>query len=335
VFYLGSSVAISSAVGPRLVAKLCLFVVFSVVTSAHSDDLATQLRRPIALELSPDGDWLYAANRDSGTISVVGQASSLPSSLNQVVAEHKTGSHLSDISFVPGSSRLLATDEGRHELLVLEARGKNVSLLHRLAISPYPVSIHVDPNGKQASIASLWSRRLTVVSLDSDLPKIKQVIDLPFAPRAQLFLPGPGKLLVADAFAGKLAIIDGQTFQVEAVREIPGHNIRGLGISQSGEMLLLSHQMLNDLAHSIRNDIHWGLLMSNDLRWLKVDSVLTGGDHLYRGGHMHPLGDSGRGGGDPGSLDVAADGTVVVTFTRTNFSLFGGAGRFAVQGQIT
>ena len=71
-------------------------------------------------------------------------------------------------------------------------------------------------------------------------------------------------------------------------------------------MLLVAHQMLNDLAHSIRNDIHWGLLMSNDLRWLKVESVLAGGEALYHGGHMHPLGDSGRGGGDPGGLDVAA-----------------------------
>jgi len=43
------------------------------------------------------------------------------------------------------------------------------------------------------------------------------------------------------------------------------------------------------------------------------------------------------GGGGTVNLNNAmtADGTVVVTFTRTNFSLFGGAGRFAVQGQIT
>jgi ABC-type dipeptide/oligopeptide/nickel transport system ATPase subunit len=88
-------------------------------------------------------------------------------------------------------------------------------------------------------------------------------------------------------------------------------------------MLLIAHQMLNDLAHSIRNDIHWGLLMSNDLRWLKVDSFLAGGELLYRGGHMHPLGDSGKGGGDPGQLDVAANGTVVVTISGVNEVAFG------------
>lgn len=47
-------------------------------------------------------------------------------------------------------------------------------------------------------------------------------------------------------------------------------------------------------------------------------------------------------GGTPGgggyitlSAAATADGTVTVTFTRTNFSIFGGGGRFAVQGQIT
>jgi len=318
-------VAISSAVGPRLVAALCLFFVYFAVPSAYSDDLVTQLRQPIALELSADGAWLYVANRDSGSISSISLVSA------QLAREQKIGERLTDLTAIPNTSRLLATDEGRHELVILETRGKEVSLLHRIPISPYPVSILVDPNGKQASIASLWSRRLTVVSLDSDGPKIKQVIDLPFAPRAQLFLPGPGKLLVADAFAGKLAIIAAQTFRIEAIREIPGHNIRGLGVSPSGEMLVVSHQMLNDLAHSIRNDIHWGLLMSNDLRWLKVESVLTGGDHLYRGGHMHPLGDSGRGGGDPGPLAVAADGHVVVTISGVNEVAFGKEGDFSMQ----
>jgi len=32
---------------------------------------------------------------------------------------------------------------------------------------------------------------------------------------------------------------------------------------------------------------------------------------------------------------MTADGTVTGTFTRTNYSIFGGGGRFAVQGQIT
>ena len=62
----------------------------------------------------------------------------------------------------------------------------------------------------------------------------------------------------------------------------------GLTVSD-GKMLIVAHQMLNELAHTVRNDVHWGLLMSNDLRWLKVESVLKGGEELYTGAHMHPL----------------------------------------------
>jgi YVTN family beta-propeller protein len=295
------------------------------ISAASAADLGTALRRPVAIAPSADGKWLHIANRDSGTISVIDLKSS------QVVAEHRLGQRLSDIATIPGTSQILATDEAAHELLVITSNGSIVSVSQRLPISPYPVSISVTPDGKTTSIASLWSRRLTLVALDEHGISIRQVIDLPFAPRSQLLLPGRDRLLVADAFGGKFALIDPRSGDLVALREIPGHNIRGLGVSPSGEMLVVAHQMLNDLAHSDRNDIHWGLLMSNDLRWLKLDSVLTGGDHLYHGGHMHPLGQSGRGGGDPGSLDVAPDGTVVVTISGVNEVAFGKEGDFSMQ----
>src|SRR5262249_26419815 len=207
------------------------------------------------------------------------------------------GQRIVDLALVPRTSRLLAVDEHAHELLVLEADGQQLNIVQRLAVSPYPVSIQVSTDGSLITIASLWSRRLTFIEPGSTA-KVTHVLDFPFAPRMQSYLPAANRLLVADAFGGRLALVDPQKREITGIREFPGHNIRGLGVSPSDEMLLVAHQMLNDLAHSIRNDIHWGLLMSNDLRWLKVDSVLSGGEHLYRGGHMHPLGDAGRGGGE-------------------------------------
>ena len=52
------------------------------------------------------------------------------------------------------------------------------------------------------------------------------------------------------------------------------HNIRGLHLADQDSMLVATHQMLNELAHTSRNDIHWGLLMSNDLRWIPVEAFL-------------------------------------------------------------
>ena len=283
---------------------------------------AAQLRRPVALVQAADGQRLFVANRDSGTISTI------DTTTREVIGELAAGKRLADLVAIPGSDQLLAVDEAAHELFVLNSAGDSVEVAQRLSVSPYPVSICVAPNGKQATIASLWSRRLTFVEL-GEAAKVVSVLDLPFAPRCQLLLP-QGQLLVADSFSGRLAMIDPASKQVVATREFPGHNIRGLGVSPNGEMLIVSHQMLNELAHSIRNDIHWGLLMSNDLRWLKVESFLTGGKSLYHGAHMHPLGESGKGGGDPGGVDVAADGTVCVAISGVGQVAIGKEGDFSM-----
>ena len=300
----------------------CLFG--SSVVSFAAEELALQLRRPVALVESADGSKLYVANRDSGSVSVIDLAQ------RQVVAEHTLGKRLAHLVALPNSDRLLAVDEAAHELLVLQPDENGLQITERLAVSPYPVSICVSEGGQSATIASLWSRRLTFVEL-SDSPKIAAALDLPFAPRCQLLLPSRNTLLVADSFSGRLALIDPASRKLIATREFPGHNVRGLGVSPDGTMLLVAHQMLNELAHSIRNDIHWGLLMSNDLRWLKVESVLAGGKDLYHGAHMHPLGEAGKGGGDPGGIDVATDGTVCVAISGVDQVAIGKEGDFSMQ----
>ena len=280
--------------------------------------LATKLRRPIALSYDQTGDWLYVANRDSGSISVLTSAGKLR-------AETTVGKQLSDFVPVPGSDLFLAADEQAHQLLVLQSSGEKVEVRQRLAVSPYPVGVTVWDGGKRAAVTSLWSRRVSFIDIDTsakDAPaKVTKVLDLPFAPRKLIHLPQQQKLIVADSFKGQLAVIEPNKHAIEAVRQFPGHNIRGLGISPNGQMLLVGHQMLNELAHTVRNDVHWGLLMSNDLRWLKIESVLSGGQETYFGSHMHSLGEPGQGGGDPGGLEVAPDGTMIVTM--------GGAGQVA------
>jgi YVTN family beta-propeller protein len=283
-----------------------------------------QLRRPVALGIDPGGDWLYVACRDSGTLCVVDVRQ------GHVVAEHPLGQRLADLCWLPGTRKLLAVDEAAHELLVVDTRGSAVDVLSRVAVSPYPVTVLAAPDGRSATVASLWSRRVSQVALEG-MPRVQWVLDLPMAPRGQLWLAEHGRLLVADAFGGQLALIDPVRGVVADWRQLPAHNLRGLGLSADGRMLLVAHQMLNDLAHSIRNDIHWGLLMSNDLRWLRVDALLAGGDRLYRGGHLHPLGDAGRGGADPGSLAVAPDGTVVVALSGVHEVAFGKEDDFSMQ----
>ena len=96
-------------------------------------------------------------------------------------------------------------------------------------------------------------------------------------------------------------------------------------------MLLIAHQMLNELAHTVRNDVHWGLLMSNDLRWLRVENVIAGGKQLYSGAHMHPLGEAGSATSDPAGLNITSNGTVVVSLGGVGEVAFGQEDDFSLQ----
>lgn len=288
---------------------LLAFLLTSAAQAAEPTAVASRLRRPVALVLSDDESLLYVANQKSGSLSMVDAVR------RELVKDLDLGKSLSDLVPVPAGNLLLATDESTHELIVLAPSGRELRVRQRLAVSPYPVSVVVSRDGRQAFVASLWSRRLSVVELPSEAAseaKVSQVIDLPFAPRRQVLVKSDRRLIVADAFGGRLAILDPAAGKVESVREVPGHNIRGLGVSSDGSMLLISHQMLNELAHSIRNDVHWGLLMSNDLRWLRLDNVLDAKADLYQGAHMHPLGGASNAAGDPAGLAVTSRGAVVV-----------------------
>ena len=286
--------------------------------AVERDVLQPGLRRPIALQLAASEEWLYAANQRSGSISVIGLDE--PS----VVQEFSIGEQLSALERF-GPERLLAADPTRHELMVLQADGKTIRVQQRLAVSPYPVSIAVAPDTKRCSVASLWSRRLTFVALpstESAQARVESVVDLPFAPRCQLFVREGEYLIAADSFGGRLAVVDMSTRELLHVREFPAHNIRGLRLSADGQMLLIAHQMLNELAHTVRNDVHWGLLMSNDLRWLRLDAVLSKDADLYDQAHMHPLGHAGSATADPSGLAVTSQGTVIVSL--------GGVGEIAI-----
>jgi YVTN family beta-propeller protein len=267
---------------------------------------AARLRRPQALALSPNGLYLYVANR-CGSISAIDvQRASL-------IAEQDVGERLSDLRPL-GQDQFLATDEQAHEVLWLLLDGPRIEVLGRTPVSPYPVSVLVDRQSSAAYVASLWSRRLTRLDVpEGAAPAVRDWIDLEIAPRCQLKPAGGNQLLVADSFGGRLAIVDCQTFTLQTIRAFPGHNIRGLGTSAEGRMLVIAHQMLNDLAHTVQNDVHWGLLMSNDLRWLRLEAVLSPDQDLYRDSHMHPLGEPSNGMGDPSGLAVASNGLVVVS----------------------
>jgi YVTN family beta-propeller protein len=258
------------------------------------------------MALADHGSWLFVANHRSGSIRVI------DTSLLRTLFEVDVGRSLADIAVSPASPLLLAVDEGANELILLSRQGPLLSLIQRLPLPPIPVSIQVVADGSRCFIASLWARQLSEIDLRTVPSRITRTIPLPFAPREQLVLSA-SKLVVADAFGGRLAVVDIGRGQVDSVRSLPAHNIRGLALSQDGKELLLAHQALNGRAATTFDDVHWGNLLTNNLRVLPLHDVLKPDADLLRASRLHYFGDVGSAAGDPARMAVAGDGKVVVT----------------------
>lgn len=277
-----------------------------------------QWRRPVAVALVDGGRWLVIANQSSGSVSVI------DTNKLRKVSEIGVGRKLSDLAGTPEGQRLLTVDEEANELLVLDRQESTLKVQQRLPVSPAPVSVQVQGDGSRAVVASLWSRRLTIVELRAGTStevkpaQVRKTIDLPFAPRQQLLVPGTEKLIVADAFGGRLGVVDLGRGAVESLRTLPAHNIRGLALSDDGKELLVAHQILNGQAQTTFDDVHWGNLMTNNLRILTVASVLDPKADLLRGSRLVQLGDVNQGAGDPAALVLGSAGTAIVALGGTS-----------------
>ncbi len=285
--------------------------VLPAVGAGEPSDVARALyeqpavRRPIALAFLEKERWLAVANR-CGTLSI------LDTRNWNVVSEQRISTRLSHLVAV-SSRQLLATDELEHKLVLIETNEGSVQRTATVDVSAFPVAVCYDAARGHAYVSSLWSRRLSCLLVEPERLRVDAVLDLPFAPRAMVMAPDQRTLVVGDAFSGRLGLVDVEQWKYLGARSFPAHNIRGLVSSHDEKMLVVAHQMLNELAQTTSNDIHWGLLMSNDLRWLNWKAVLRLDGDLYSGAHMHPLGEPGRATADPAGLAMTTQGIVVVS----------------------
>jgi cytochrome c peroxidase len=305
-----------------LVAGLIAIVLLVTgVTVARAGDAAVRreakLRYPVALALADDGRLLLAANQRSGSVSLIDLTR------GSVAAEVPIGQSLTDLVAVPNAGdAFLAADFKTHQLLLLTRSGIDINVVKRLSVSPCPVSVKTNEEGTRCYVASQWSRKLTVVELLRGGAKVVDLaeiaaIPLPFAPRCQIVSPGSASLIVADAFGGKLAVIDPVKCEIAAVHTIPASNIRGMAWSDDGKRLLVAHQTLNRHARTSQEDIHWGSLVGNVIRSVDRELLSTSQTELHAGSRLISLGDVGDGGADPASIVTTEDGTIFVALAGT------------------
>jgi YVTN family beta-propeller protein len=235
------------------------------------------------------------------------------------VAESQVGRGLADLATLPDGRQLLAVDQAAHQLLSIDYQDRSIRVVDRLTVSPDPVRMVVSTDGSSCVLASRWSRRLTFIGLAKKESagklglSIASTIDLPFCP-LELASFGGTKLVVADAFGSRLAVVDTERRAIESVRSLPAHNIRGLAFAPDGRTLVIAHQVLNRLAQASFDDVHWGQLIRNHLRIVRTDALLRPGSDavLLDGGRLFDLGDVGYAAGDPADLAFDIRGDLIV-----------------------
>lgn len=258
-------------------------------------------RRPVDLACSADGRRLYVANRDSGTVSIVDCVK------RTVTGEIEVGSRISAFT-MPAPGKLLVTDDRKHELIVLVGGGSRWRVVSRLKLAAFPVDVVANKRGDRCYVSSLWSRTVTAVAVvDGPRPGLRIVKSIPlgYAPRKLCLVEASQRLIAADAFGGRLGVIDTSTLETVGVRETRGHNIRGLALSDGGKRLLVAQQSLNPLARSTRDDVHWGNMLSNLLSSAAVRDALDVSAQRKLRFVSTELGTPGAGAGDPGDVVVS------------------------------
>ena len=298
---------------------LAVIVVLASAAMARAEPLHVRatVRRPVSLvQMS---NVLLIGNRESGSISVL-EAGSL-----SISDEVQVAKSIDDLIAVPRSQLLLAVDSASHELIQIVFRKdrratESLAVAHRVPVARYPVSVVVMPAGELATVASRWSRRLTVLAIDGQsTPQATKVVDLPFAPGKQLALDNR-HVLVADAFAGQLAIVNVRSAKILSRRELNGHNIRGLALSADGRQVHVTHQIMLSITATTRSRISWGGVVSNSLHALAVSDLLKPMPDSFCKPHsiygrLYPLGEDGYAAGDPAGIASTEDGRTFVALS--------------------
>ena len=292
--------------------------------------LETQHRRPVALVTLDNGRHFLVANRRSGTISRVDVT------LREVTHEVQVGKRLADLALAPNHKYALVADSQKRQLVVCQIEDGRPTPTIRIDLPIEPTRLAIDDTGRHLAVTSKWSPRLLLLDLPiTPASKLRQVM-LPMPGRHLLWLPGATTLVVADAFGGGLAVVDAVAAKVIHEHRLPAHNIGGLALFRNSRntrnasnahnagdarsardttYLVVSHQVLNSAARTTPSDVFWGLLMTNNLRRIPIQELLSNKPLPIRRHSVVMLGQAGNAAGDPAGLAIRADGSFVVALS--------------------
>ena len=307
----------------RLAGILTAVLLQAMLTAAEppipEDDKT--LRRPV--DLVRHARWIIAANHLEGSVSVI------DTTRHTFLSETKLGSRIRSLAAVKNTNILLAVDEAEHRLIPCTVVQGHVSSFKPAETAHTPIDVVVDQRGKLASVSCLWARQVQLFDLrvtnPAVFPVLAATIDLPFNPGIQWIAPDNLHLVIADHHGGHLALIDLRTRQLLRIYQLGVHNIRGMALSPDGKHLMLTHQLLNDLAATERQRVFWGTVLENLVRAIPLKDLFTVDaaappQQIVKIAHwlQYPLGEPGNAAGDPSEILITRDKEIFICFSGTS-----------------
>ena len=285
--------------------------------------LATQIRRPVRLLVA--GDRIVVGNRRSGTVSLLERETA------KVFSEHRVATRIADMALLDASRReILVLDDAAGELRRVRLRD-HLPMLHTVTRVPTSaVKLAVARERRQVFVTAKWSHRLISLTLDdqSETVSSKEAVDLPFAPQELLLVHNDETLLVADAFGGRITVLSVADMRTLAVRELHGHNIRGLAMSADGKRLHVAHQQMARHGLADYEELHWGRFVANGIQDLDLDEMLRADSDDRIDGWLNRQGGIGGATGDPAGVVTGTVGTGSAGITAMAFA---GVGEVVIQ----
>ncbi|MCR9294484.1 MAG: c-type cytochrome, partial [bacterium] len=209
-------------------------------------------------------------------------------------------------------------------IVIMRLLPHGVETVCRLSAPGTPNDLVWDEHRRELLATGIWSQRLyrwKLAANDSRFTQwtAREQADLPMCGGCILVLPEHQCTLVVDAFGRHYAVVGNSEFSVQHESLLYGHNVTGLAATKDESMVFFPHQLLNEFARSVRTDITWGGMMSNNIRWLQTERLLNQtGEQVFKKSKFYPLGSPGNGAGDPSSMAVSSAGRIAVTLGGTN-----------------
>ncbi len=305
------------------------------IAIADSDSNDAKYRQPIDLLLDGSNKHLLVACAGTGELEV------FDTQTNRKLVSKKCDESLDSLVSLGGEC-VAACSTKSHRTHILRWNAGSLEPIAVIANSHAPVNLYWDQETETLFVACLWSRRVESIDLKSAIRrwshrdpstpnkvesmKPNQVWDVPIAPREMSSLGDGRGLVVADSFGRELMILDPTDGHTVVNHDFFGTSIRGL--VRHGNDLITLHAMLNEFSRTDQNEIHWGVLMANDVRLIDIELLLREkGDRIYVGGRLNPVGVPGNGSAEPtslavhsglGKVAVAVGGTDMVAIGRTD-----------------